>query len=93
MALAIIFRPKLMSTDRYNKVINNLEKAGFANPKGRIYHASYGNKSALNVFDIWNSMEEFEKFGETLMPILKQVNVDPGQPEIQEINNIIEGKN
>jgi hypothetical protein len=92
MALAIIFRPESMSSNQYDEITNRLEKAGLGNPKGRIHHTAYGSKSNINVFDIWNSTEEFEKFGETLMPILKQLNVEPGKPEIKGIHNIIEEK-
>jgi hypothetical protein len=45
----------------------------------------------LRVFDVWDSQESFEKFGQTLMPILQQLGVDPGNPEVFPVHNIIKG--
>jgi hypothetical protein len=35
--------------------------------------------------------ESFDDFGQTLMPILNDVGVDPGEPSVAEIYNVIEG--
>ena len=34
------------------------------------------------VYDIWDSPESFQAFGQVLMPILADVGVDPGQPAV-----------
>ncbi len=68
-----------------------MEIAGEGNPKGRLYHTCFGSKNELNVVDIWDSIENFNKFGQTLIPILQSLGIDPGQPEINEVHNIIEG--
>jgi hypothetical protein len=34
-------------------------------------------------------MEDFQAFGQTLMPILKELGVDPGQPDVQPVHNVI----
>lgn len=41
--------------------------------------------------DVWDNEEDFEAFGETLLPIMKSLGVDAGQPDVQEIIGIIEG--
>jgi len=91
MAFAMLFTPVAMSTNQYDECIKQLEKAGAGAPKGRLYHACYGTGTKLRVFDVWESMETFERFGQTLMPILQQLGVDPGQPEIVTIHNTIKG--
>ncbi len=91
MALALLFTPKLMTADQYNECIKRLEKAGAAAPKGRLYHACFGTGNQLRVLDIWESQETFEKFGQTLMPILQQLGIDPGQPAITPVHNVIKG--
>ena len=91
MAFGILFTPKSMSAAQYDDCIKRLEKAGAGKPAGRIYHASFGSSNQLHVFDVWDSMASFEKFGQTLMPILQQLGVDPGQPDVKEIHNIIHG--
>ena len=60
-------------------------------PGGRLHHFALDFKSGISVFDIWESMEQFEEFGKTLVPILEELGVDPGEPYIQPVHNTIEG--
>ena len=41
------------------------------------------------VFDVWTSQAAFDKFGKTLMPILQQIGLDPGQPSVMEMHKVI----
>ena len=43
----------------------------------------------LRVSEIWDSREQLDAFGERLMPVLSEVGIDPGEPEVLEIHNII----
>jgi hypothetical protein len=36
-------------------------------------------------------MEDFQAFGQTLVPIMNSLGVDPGKPDVQEIFGIIKG--
>jgi hypothetical protein len=36
-----------------------------------------------------DTREQLEAFGERLMPILSEVGIDPGEPEVLEIHNIV----
>ena len=38
---------------------------------------------------MWSSLEEFEAFGEILMPILDEIGIEPAEPHISETHNII----
>ena len=91
MPFAVSFSPVSMNTAKYDEVIRQLEAAGAGAPAGRLYHACYGAPDNLQVFDVWDSMESFDVFGQTLRPILQQVGVDPGTPSVQEIHNLIKG--
>ena len=91
MAIGIYFSPISMDTTKYDLCIRRLEAAGAGNPAGRSYHAAFGDTNKLAVFDVWDSKESFEQFGATLMPILKDLGVDPGEPMIMPIHNIIKG--
>ena len=91
MAIVIRFTLQGMNAAKYDENIRQLEAAGAGAPAGRIYHVCFGDKEELRVSDIWDSMENFEEFGKTLMPILEALGVDPGTPEILEVHNIIEG--
>lgn len=89
MATGIYFAPAAMSAQQYDECIKLLRKAGAGNPPGRVYHAAFGPKDKLMVFDVWTSQAAFDKFGKTLMPILQQLSVDPGQPSIMPMHKVI----
>jgi len=80
-----------MTTTKYDECIKKLTAAGAGAPKGRSYHVCYGDPKGVHVTDIWNSMEDFEAFGQTLVPILQSLGIDPGQPDVKEVHNIIKG--
>jgi len=80
-----------MSTAKYDQVIMKLIAAGEGNPKGRLYHVCYGDPNDLHVTDVWDSTENFEAFGKTLMPILQEMGINVGQPQVKPVHNIIEG--
>ena len=89
MAIGIYFSPAAMSASKYDECIKLLRKAGAGNPAGRSYHASFGPNDKLMVFDVWTSQAAFDKFGKTLMPILQQLGVDPGQPSVMPVHKVI----
>ena len=92
MSFVVRFTPKEMSTAKYDEIIRRLEAAGAGTPKGRLYHVAFGDPNELRVSDIWDTRENFDAFGATLMPILQEVGVDPGTPDFIEVYNIIPGE-
>jgi hypothetical protein len=91
MAIGIYFAVQGMSADKYDDVIRKLEDAGQGAPAGRAYHCAFEGENGLQVFDVWDSQETFDAFGETLMPILAAAGIDPGEPMISPVHNIIVG--
>ncbi|HVT61505.1 MAG TPA: hypothetical protein VHR45_24300 [Thermoanaerobaculia bacterium] len=91
MALAFAFSPASMNAKQYDECIRQLAAAGAGAPAGRLYHACYGDGDKLRVFDIWESKEHFDRFGEILKPILERLGVDPGQPDVQTVHRVIKG--
>jgi hypothetical protein len=89
MAIGIYFAPGSMTAEKYNETVKLLKKAGVGHPSGRSYHACFGEKDKLSVFDVWTSQASFEKFGKTLMPILQQLGIEGGQPAVMPIHNVI----
>src|SRR6185436_12972484 len=88
MAIGIYFAPAAMSAAQYDECITRLRKAGAGHPPGRSYHASFGAKDKLMVFDVWTSQAAFDKFGKTLMPILQSLGIE-GQPVIMPVHKVI----
>jgi len=91
MALGLFFRPTNFTPERYDAAIARLEKAGAGSPPGRLYHVSMVSEGLIEVFDIWESQETFEAFGATLIPILTELGVDPGEPMVAPVHKIIPG--
>lgn len=90
MALAFYFAPTtVMSAQKYDDCIAALKKAGQAHPPGRLYHSAFGTSDSVQVFDVWTSQEAFEAFGRTLMPIMAGLGIDPGQPSVMSVHNVI----
>src|SRR6476469_8471015 len=89
MAIGIYFSPQAMSTAQYDECIRLLKKAGAGSPSGRTYHAAFGPPDKLMVFDVWTSQSAFDRFGKTLMPVLQQIGLDPGQPTVMPVHKVI----
>ena len=91
MAHGFYFSPSSFSTATYDEALSKLEAAGAAAPAGRLYHVALETDGQIQVFDIWDSQESFDAFGETLMPIMTGLGVDPGEPMVSKVHNIIQG--
>jgi hypothetical protein len=91
MALGMYFTPSTFTPARYDDAIKRLEEAGAAAPPGRLFHVAMEADGLIQVFDVWESEESFQAFGETLLPILHDVGADPGQPQVSPIHNMIKG--
>jgi hypothetical protein len=87
--LLVRFTPSTLTTDQYDETIRRLEKSGDWLPEGLESHVAFKSNGNLRVSEIWDSREQFDAFGERLMPVLKDVGIDPGQPEVLEIHNIV----
>ena len=90
MAIAIYFHPEAMSATQYDEIMTRLDAAGQGKPRGRTHHSTFGPDDHLMVYDIWDSQEDFDAFGQTLMPILAELWVDPGQPDVLPVHRIVQ---
>jgi hypothetical protein len=59
-----------------------------ADDVGGVSSACFGTGDKLAVFDVWDSQQSFDRFGEILMPILKEIGVDMGQPQVTAIKEL-----
>jgi hypothetical protein len=92
MAIGMYFRPEGMTKDTYDEVIRRLDDAGAGSPPGRTHHfALQMDDGSVHVFDVWDSQEQFDKFGETLVPILDDLGTNPGQPGVAQVHNYLAG--
>ncbi len=90
MSILVRFRPvSSVTTEQYDETIGRLESAGDFPPDGLEYHFAFIEGGNLRVGEVWASQEKFEAFGSRLMPILADVGIDPGKPDIDDVYNII----
>jgi hypothetical protein len=89
MSILVRFTPQSVGTELYDDTIRRLEEAGDFPPDGLEYHVCFGTEGNLAVSEIWDSREQFEAFGERLMPILSDVGIDPGEPQVIDVHNTI----
>lgn len=90
MALAFYFAPTTpMSAQKYDECIAALKKAGAAHPSGRLYHSAFGTSDSLQIFDVWTSQEAYEQFGQTLLPIMAQIGLEPVAPAVMSVHSVI----
>ena len=90
MGLGIYFMHGGFTPDKYADAIKQLETAGAGAPKGRSFHVALEANGEIHVFDIWESQEEFEAFGATLMPILAGLGVELKEPMVATVHNTIQ---
>jgi len=91
MAIIVHFEPKGLTEKTYPEIMRRLAAAGAGTPRGRLEHVCYGPPDALRVVDVYATPQDFEAFGKTLMPILAAVGVDPGQPIVQAVTDVVRG--
>ena len=93
MALGLYFHSPGFTRAIYDQAVKELDKAGagFGKVPGRTFHCALELDGMISVFDIWESKEQFEKFGETLVPIMNRLGVDPGQPQVMTVHKVQNG--
>ena len=91
MAIVVRFTPEGFTTAKYDECIKKLQQVGAGSPAGRLYHVCFGDENNLRVSDIWESQEAFDKFRGTLKPVLEELQIDPGTPEVVKVHNVILG--
>ena len=90
MSVVVRFSPASLTAEKYDESTRALEEGGVDfPPEGLDYHVCFGEEGNLRVSEIWDSREQFEAFGERLMPVLSQIGIEmSGEPEIFEVHNI-----
>lgn len=91
MALGFYFVHEGFTPEKYTQAIKRLGDAGAGSPKGRTSHVALESDGAIQVFDVWESQEDFEAFGATLVPILTELGVQLGEPMVATVYNTIPG--
>ena len=79
-----------MSAEKYDATMPAIEASGQFPPDGLEYHVAFSSGGSFRVSEIWDSKEQFEAFGQRLMPILAAGGIElSGPPEIVDVHNVI----
>jgi len=89
MGILVRFAPASLTQEQYEASVRRLEQEGIFPPEGMDFHVCFGAEPNLRVSEIWDSREQWEAFGARLMPVLADVGIQPGEPEVIEVRNIV----
>jgi len=79
-----------MTAAQYDATVPSVQASGEFPPDGLDYHVAFSAGDSFRVSEIWDSLEQFEAFGQRLMPIMAEHGIElAGPPEVLEIHNII----
>src|SRR3954471_7721165 len=92
MSVVTRFSPESLTSDQYDLVVRRLDEENISPADGLDYELCFGSGDKMKVSLVWDSKEQFDAFAARLMPILAEVGVDPGEPEVFEVHNIIKGE-
>ncbi len=87
MPIGIYFPINNMDASTYAAI--NARLCDLDRPAGRSFHAAFHVGDDIHVFDVWESLEAFQAFGEHLLPLANEYSVDVGEPRIGEIERIV----
>ncbi len=95
MAIGVLFDFPGVTKDQYEKTLTALKPSGkFSRLSdwpvaGVQFHVAGPTATGWRVVDVWDSEEDFRKFGEVLMPILKSHGFPEGAPNFFPVHNMI----
>lgn len=89
MSIVVRFVPQALTKAKYDEVSAKCEEELEWPPDGLEFHACFGTDGDLRVSEVWSSREQFEAFGQHIMPLLEANGVElAGEPEVFEVHNV-----
>ena len=89
MSVLVRFAPPSMTVAQYDAILTRRYEEGIQPAPGLELEVCYGSGDQMKVSVLFDSQEHLDAFGARLMPILEEVGMDPGEPEVLEVHNII----
>ena len=88
MAVVLVHQGAGLTQERYEEAVRRLTggKSRLESPddwpvEGLLIHAAGESPGGFRVVDVWESEEAVQRFGATLIPILKEIGVE-AEPEV-----------
>ncbi|MCX5399450.1 hypothetical protein [Streptomyces sp. NBC_00102] len=98
MPIVVVFDLPGMTQAHYEKSLERM--SGRSGPvtspsdwpvTGLLSHTAAPTDNGWLVVDVWESQEEFDQFGETILPILRELGVPDARPKIYPLFSQIVG--
>jgi hypothetical protein len=89
VSLVIRFSPPSLRAEQYDNAVRRLTEEGVFPADGLDYEICFGKLGNLKVSQVWDSQAQLDAFAARLMPILAELGIEPGDPEVLEVHNII----
>jgi hypothetical protein len=89
VSIVVRYHPKSLTAEKYDATNKEIEAADLDwPPDGLDYHICFGTDGNLMVSEIWDSLEQWQAFGERLMPILAEAGIEmSAEPEVYEVHS------
>ena len=94
MPIVAVFQGSNLTQQNYEETVRLLTgKNRMSSPsdwpvEGLLAHVAGQSANGFRVVDVWASEEAFRRFGEKLIPILRQVGIE-GEPEIYPSHTVV----
>lgn len=94
MAIVAVFQGEALTQEQYEDICSRMmgkkvpESASDWPAPGLVSHAAGQGKNGFRVVDVWESEEAFNKFGETLMPVLQEMGISI-EPDIYPAHAVV----
>ena len=89
MSILARFSPPSMTAEQYDAILTRLYEEGIHPAEGLELEVCFGSGDQMKVSVLFDSMDAFEKFGERLQPVLQELGMDPGTPDIMDVHHVI----
>lgn len=92
MSIVVRFTPTALTPEHYDETVSRFEERfgeGYIPDGCQLHVAFVDNDGSVRVSEIWDSVEQFQAFGEMLMPVLQDAGIEfSGEPEIFQVHRI-----
>ena len=92
MSILVRFSPPSMTAEQYDTIVERLYKEGVHPDPGLELELCFGTGDQMKVSLLFDSKEHFESFGAKIGPVLSEMGMDPGEPEVIELHKVIRRK-
>jgi hypothetical protein len=96
MPIVVVFHSPSLTRENYEESVRRLtngkksrmEAAGDWPVEGLLVHIAGQSENGFRVVDVWESKDAFRRFGEKLMPIMKEIGIDT-VPEVYDAHAFV----